>query len=92
METNSSAGAASVTDEALGAAANRLVTEWVFPGDTCHSPDAITMAQAPILANMLRERMKSLAAEGINPLDLSIAELLPDVVPHEISVYDPDFD
>lgn len=81
-----------VTTEAICAAVDRLVTEWVFPEDTCYSPDALTMARASTLTRMLRARMTALAAEGVNPLGQSITELLPDVVPHEIDVFDPDFD
>lgn len=90
MTTVSSAGAAGVTKEAIEADVDRLVTAWVFPGDTCHSPDAYTMAQSSVLAGMLRKRMTELAAEGVNPLGQSITQLLPGVVPHEIRVYSGD--
>jgi hypothetical protein len=92
MESKTSTGAASVTEKTIRAAADRLVNEWVFPGGTCHTPDAITMAQSSILASMLRVRMTELASAGIDPLGQSISELLPDVVPHEIRVYADDDD
>jgi hypothetical protein len=80
-----------VTDDDIKTAAGALVTEWVFPGETCHTPDVVTMAQADKLGWMLRERMKALVAQGVNPLKMSIAELLPGVKPHEIELTEADF-
>lgn len=82
---------ASVTDADINTAASRLVTEWVFPGGTCHTPDAVTMAQADKLGWMLSKQMRTLVAQGINPLAMSIAELLPGVKPHEIELSEADF-
>lgn len=80
-----------LTENDLREAASRLVTEWVFPGECYHTPDALTMVRADKLGAMLVERMRELVAQGTDPRGMTMRQVLPDVVPHEIPVTESDF-
>jgi hypothetical protein len=66
------------------------VMEYVFPGETAHTPDFVTMARADKMAWMLRERLTQLHTQGIDVSLLSVKELL-GMHPDEIELTEEDF-
>ncbi len=80
-----------LTDDDIRQEADRHITEYLFPGDCYHTPDVVSMARADKLSYMLRERMKALAASGVDPRGKSLDELLPGVRPDDIELTEDDF-
>lgn len=80
-----------LTDHDIRQEASRHITEYLFPGDTCHTPDVMSMARAEKLDYMLRKRMKELVAAGEDPRGRTLEELLPGVRPDDIELTESDF-
>lgn len=78
-----------ISEAQIHEAAQKLVTDWVFPGGTCHSPDALTMARADRLGWMLVARMKELVSAGVDPRGMSIEQVL-DIDPEDIELTEAD--
>jgi len=80
-----------VTDHAINTHVNAIVSEWLFPGECMHTPDAFTLAKSHKFTVMLRRRMWELRSEGKNPLGMTMAEILPGVNPNDIQIHEHDF-
>lgn len=55
---------------------NAHIMEYLFPGETAHTPDVDSMARADKMTWMLRKRLTELHTQGIDVSKLSVKELL----------------
>jgi hypothetical protein len=78
-----------ISKEDIAQDANRLVTAWVFPHETDETPDDLTLERAKVLHFLLVQRMTELVARNVNPIGMSIQDLLPDIDPGKLEVDDP---
>jgi hypothetical protein len=69
---------------------NAHIMEYVFPGETAHTPDVATMARADKMQWMLRQRLTELHTQGIDVSKLSVKELL-GMCPDDIELTEEDF-
>lgn len=52
------------------------ITEYLFPGETIHTPDVESMARADKMEWMLRKCLTELHAQGVDVSKISLKELL----------------
>lgn len=79
-------------EKKIDAACQKIICEWVFPGETIHTPDIDTQIRAEKLERMVLARMKELAAQGIDPTEMTLVALLPECEPDEIEVTEADYE
>lgn len=68
----------------------RHITEYLFPGETMHTPDVVSMARADKMTGLLRRRLTELFSQGVDPSAMSVKDLL-GISPDDIELTDEDF-